>query len=185
VSKLQPRCTSKTVGDWLDDFYGSLFLPQATFTRLRSQPAPLSAALVIIIVNVLEALRTGQSIWLTPFSAASGLVGWLLLILILHRLITICQNQEPVSIATLLTLTGFASSPWIFIVPVQSLDNAWTFFLAVVVFIWFGIWQIWAAAIALGMNPRQLILLVPMGIAGGMVSIVLLANVSKLLLSFS
>jgi hypothetical protein len=141
--------------------------------------------MVVIIVNVLEALRTGQSIWLTPFNAVIGLVGWLILILILHRLITICQNKEPASIATLLTLTGFASSPWIYIVPVQSLDSAWTFFLAIVVFIWFGIWQIWAAAIALGMNPGRLCLLVPMGVAGGMVSLVLLANVSKLLLSFS
>jgi hypothetical protein len=175
----------KTPGDWLENFYGSLFLPQATFIRLRSQPDPIAAALVVVVVNILESLRSNPNLWAAPFSAIIGLGGWLILTLILHRLISIFQKQESVAIATLLTLTGYASSPWIFIAPAQSLGTSWSFLLSVAVLVWFAVWQIWAAAIALTISPWRLFLLIPFSISGGIVAIILLANVAKLLIGFS
>jgi hypothetical protein len=175
----------KTPGDWLEYFYGSLFQPQATFIKLRSQPAPQAAALVIVLVNLLEGLRVGQNPLAAPIGVLLGLGGWLILSSILHRLFTICQNQPPIAIANLLTLTGFASSPWIFIASARSLGGMWGFWLAVAVSSWFAVWQIWAAAIALSINPWRLYVLIPMSFAGGLVAIVLFANVTKLLVSFS
>jgi hypothetical protein len=145
-------------GDWLEYVYGSLFMPQATFTKLRSQPAIIPGAIVVIVANSFEAFQTGQKIWGIAAAIVLGLSGWAILTLLLQRLAAIFQPQ--VKLSTLLTLTAFASSPWIFIAPAQNFHRPWNILFVIAVMIWFAVWQVWAAAIALEINPWRLFILV-------------------------
>ncbi|MDX1976627.1 MAG: hypothetical protein SFT94_03055 [Pseudanabaenaceae cyanobacterium bins.68] len=168
---------------WLDQVYGALFQPQATFMQLRSQPVPVGAALVVALANLLESLRLGQDLPILLINLVAGLVGWFLLITILDRLVLIFSKSPEVNIPKLLTLTGFASTPWIFMACVQTLENPWRLPLALVVGTWFGIWQIWATAIALAVSPWRLLTIIPLTLVGGLVGLVLLGNFFKLIFS--
>lgn len=168
---------------WLNYFYGSLFQPQATFEQLRAKPAPLSAAIVVILANVLEGLRWGQSLPMVLVGLVAGLLGWILLISILDRLSQVFSKSPEFNIVRLLTLTGFASSPWIFMPSAQAIEAPWRLPVVLMVGIWFGIWQVWSTAIALGVSPWRLLSLIPLAMIGGSVGLVLLANLFRLFLS--
>lgn len=174
---------SRLVDYFLENVYGSLFAPQATFTYLRSNPSVIAGGLVVVLVNALEVLRLGQQAWNIPLSVSIGLVGWLIFAGLL-RLLTQVLGRT-ISLKVLLTLIGFGSTPWLFIAPALSVGGAWSRLLAIVVMGWFVVWQVWATSIALEVNRWRLLLLVPLTIFGGFVALLWTGNVFKLLFSIA
>ncbi len=174
----------QNLGTFLDRLYGVLFLPQATFEQLKSDPSLVQAATIIALVNVLETLRLNQiSIFSIIGSVISSVIGWLFFTFLLQQLASVFQKN--VQLVELLTLTGFASLPWLFMAPALSVSSAYRIPAAIAVIIWFVIWQIWSASVALGIKSWKALAIVPLAIAGGVVALIWLGNTVKLLLSIN
>lgn len=174
----------QTLGTFLDRLYGTLFLPQVTFEQLRANPNFVQAAIVIALVNILETLRLNQFlIYRIIWSVISGIIGWLFFTFLLKQLANIFQKN--VGMLELLTLTGFASLPWLFMAPALSLSPRFRVLAAISVMIWFIVWQIWSASVALGIKIWKTLAIVPLAIFGGMVALIWLGNTLKLILSIS
>jgi len=174
----------QNLGTFLDRLYGTLFLPQTTFEQLKANPSFIQAAIVIALANILETLRLDQAnffriIW----SMISGAIGWLFFTFLLKQLASVFQKQ--VTMPELLTLTGFASLPWLLMAPALSLPSRFRIPAAIAVIIWFIVWQIWSASVALSIKKRKTLVIIPMAIAGGIVALIWLGNTFKLILSIS
>lgn len=174
----------QNLGIFLDRLYGTLFLPQLTFEQLKANPSFIQAAIVIALANILETLRLDQAnlariIW----SIISGVIGWLFFTFLLKQLASVFQKQ--VTMLELLTLTGFASLPWLLMAPALSLPPRFRIPTAIAVIIWFIVWQIWSASVALEIKKRRTLVIIPMAIAGGIVALIWLGNTFKLILSIT
>ena len=174
----------QNLGTFLDRLYGTLFLPQLTFEQLKANPSFIQAAIVIALANILETLRLDQAnlariIW----SIISGVIGWLFFTFLLKQLASVFQKQ--VTMLELLTLTGFASLPWLLMAPALSLPPRFRIPAAIAVIIWFIVWQIWSASVALEIKKRRTLVIIPMEIAGGIVALIWLGNTFKLILSIT
>lgn len=174
----------QNLGTFLDRLYGTLFLPQLTFEQLKANPSFIQAVIVIALANILETLRLDQAnlariIW----SIISGVIGWLFFTFLLKQLASVFQKQ--VTMLELLTLTGFASLPWLLMAPALSLPPRFRIPTAIAVIIWFIVWQIWSASVALGIKRRRTLAIIPMAIAGGIVALIWLGNTFKLILSIT
>ena len=174
----------QNLGTFLDRLYGTLFLPQLTFEQLKANPSFIQAAIVIALANILETLRLDQAnlariIW----SIISGVIGWLFFTFLLKQLASVFQKQ--VTMLELLTLTGFASLPWLLMAPALSLPPRFRIPTAIAVIIWFIVWQIWSASVALEIKKRRTLVIIPMAIAGGIVALIWLGNTFKLILSIT
>jgi hypothetical protein len=147
---------------FLDNLYGAWFLPQQTFYRLREQPALLwQAVLVVAWVNLVDGgHRLGFAPLLLASSLISGLVGWVTLGLVLSWL-SYCLGRD-VHLSSLLLLTGFASLPWLFVAPAQSIGGSLGGVLSIMSVGWFLIWEVWATAIALNLPWWRIIGLIPL-----------------------
>jgi hypothetical protein len=179
-----PPQPSQNLGTFLDRLYGTLFLPQTTFEQLKANPAFPQAAIVIALVNILETLRLDQlAIYRIVWSAISGIIGWVFFTFLLKQLAGVFQKQ--ITMLELLTLTGFASLPWIFMAPALSLPPQSRFLAAIAVIIWFVIWQVWSASVALGIKSLKTLAIVPLAIAGGLVALIWVGNAIKLLISIT
>ena len=179
-----PSKPPQNLGMFLDRLYGTLFLPQATFEQLRTNPSFLQGATVIALVNILETLRLDQfSIYRIIWSAISGFIGWLFFTFLLKQLASVFQKN--VKLVELLTLTGFASLPWLFMAPALSLPPQFRVLTTIAVIIWFVVWQVWSASVALEIKSWKTLAIVPMAIAGGVVALIWLGNTFKLLLSIT
>ncbi len=189
IDNLEPQLptrdsTTGLAARFLEDIYGALFTPTQTFTSLKSQPSIVAGLCAIAIPNILECVRTNQSPLQIPLSLTVALVGWLVFALLIQRLATVFQRSDDlVDLKVLLTLTAFGSLPWIFIGPALSLGGQLGSILALAVMLWFLISQVRAASIAIGVSAERLLLLVPLAIAGGVVSIIWASNVIGLLVS--
>ena len=174
----------QNLGTFLDRFYGTLFLPQLTFEQLKVNPSAVQAAIVIALVNILETLRLDQfTILGIIWSVISGIIGWLFFTFLLKQLAGVFQKE--IEILDLLTLTGFASLPWLFMAPALSLPSRFRIPVAIAVIIWFIVWQIWSASVALGIKSWKALAIIPLAISGGVVALIWLGNTFKLLLSIS
>ena len=174
----------QNLGTFLDRFYGTLFLPQLTFEQLKVNPSAVQAAIVIALVNILETLRLDQfTILGIIWSVISGIIGWLFFTFLLKQLAGVFQKE--IEILDLLTLTGFASLPWLFMAPALSLPSPFRIPVAIAVIIWFIVWQIWSASVALGIKSWKALAIIPLAISGGVVALIWLGNTFKLLLSIS
>jgi hypothetical protein len=174
----------QNLGTFLDRLYGTLFLPQVTFEQLKAEPSFVQAAIVIILVNVLETLRLDQFvIYRIVWSVISGVIGWVFFTFLLKQLANVFQKN--VEMHELLTLTGFASLPWLFMAPALSLSSQFRVLAAIAVLIWFVVWQIWSASVALGIKIWKTLAIVPLAIFGGLVALIWLGNTFKLILSIS
>ena len=172
------------VGKFLDRLYGTLFLPQATFEQLKANPSFVQAAIVIALVNMLETIRLNQfSIIGIIWSVISSTIGWIFFTFLLKQLARVFQSN--IKLVELLTLTGFASLPWLFMAPALSLPIQYRTVAAIAVIIWFVVWQVWSASVGLGIKRRKALVIVPMAIAGGLVALIWLGNTIKLLLSIT
>jgi hypothetical protein len=174
----------QNLGTFLDRLYGTLFLPQLTFEQIKANPSFIQAAIVIALANILETLRLDQAnlariIW----SIISGVIGWVFFTFLLKQLASVFQKQ--VTMLELLTLTGFASLPWLLMAPALSLPPRFRIPAAIAVIIWFIVWQIWSASVALGIKRRRTLAIIPMAIAGGIVALIWLGNTFKLILSIT
>jgi hypothetical protein len=167
----------------LEDIYGTLFTPAQTFASLRSRPSIISGVCVLVLVNVLESIRTDKRPLQIVPAIVAALIGWSIFSLLLQRLATVFQRQ--INLDILLSLTAFASLPWIFIGPALSLGGEWGISVALMVILWFTVWQVWAASVAIGVSAWRLALLVPLAIAGGFVAIIWIGNSVGLLLSIA
>ncbi|TYQ30739.1 hypothetical protein [Pseudanabaena sp. UWO310] len=178
------RSPRQNLGSFLDRLYGTLFLPQATFEELKANPTFEQALIVIALVNSLETLRLERFTIFKMFgSMVSAAIGWLFFTFLLQQLASVFQKK--VEMKVLLTLTGFASLPWLFMapalsLPIQSRTNA-----AIAVIIWFIIWQVWSASVVLEIKIWKTLTIFPLAIAGGVVALIWLGNAFKLIFSIS
>jgi hypothetical protein len=171
---------TKGFGGFLDNIYGALFTPAKTFQALRAHPSLSQAIVAILLVNVLEGLRIGRASFLPPI-LISGLIGWFVFTSLLRSLAEVFQYK--IGLKELLTLTAFGSMPWIFMGPALSLAPPTRTLVAIAVMIWFAIWQVWAASVAIGTTSWRLLSVIPLAIAGGFVSLIWAGNAFKLLFS--
>lgn len=179
-----PPQPPQNLGTFLDRLYGTLFLPQSTFEQLRANPSLWQAAIVIALVNILETLRINQfSIFRMIWSVISSLIGWLFFTFLLKQLAAVFQKD--IKLVNLLTLTGFASLPWLFMAPALSLPSQLRILVAIAVIIWFIVWQVWSASVALEIRNWKALAIVPLAVSGGIVALIWLGNTFKLLLSIS
>jgi hypothetical protein len=174
----------QNLGTFLDRLYGTLFLPQVTFEQLKTNPSFVQAAIVIALVNILETLRLDQfAIYRILWSVISGFIGWVFFTFLLKQLANVFQKK--IEMRELLTLTGFASLPWLFMAPALSLSPQFRVLAAIAVLIWFIVWQVWSASVALGIKIWKTLAIVPLALFGGIVSLIWLGNTFKLILSIS
>ncbi|MBD2105053.1 hypothetical protein [Leptolyngbya sp. FACHB-261] len=169
---IQPRPSS-----FLDNLYGVWFKPKATFQSLRQFPPVGQAAAVVVLVKLLEVLRTTEGSFapLVMIGAAlQGLAGWVLLTSLLNALAYVFGRA--VALPIVLSLTGFASVPWLLIAPALALGPPLSGFLVLAVLLWFVVWQVWAAAVAFELPRQQLALLIPLTLVGGLVALGWLVN---------
>lgn len=179
-----PPQSPQNLGTFLDRLYGTLFLPKVTFEQLKANPSFVQAAIVIALVNILETLRLDQpTIFGVIWSVISSAIGWLFFTFLLKQLAGVFQKNVPMP--ELLTLTGFASLPWLFMAPALSLPPQYRVLAAIAVIIWFIFWQIWSASVALEIKSWKTLAIVPLAIAGGVVATIWLGNTLKLLLSIT
>jgi hypothetical protein len=182
-SDVNPQ-SPQNLGTFLDRLYGTLFLPQATFEQLRAEPNFVQAAIIIALVNILETLRLDQFvIYRVIWSVISGFIGWVFFTFLLKQLANVFQKN--VEMRELLTLTGFASLPWLFMAPALSLSSQFRVLAAIAVMLWFVVWQIWSASVVLGIKIWKTLAIVPLAIFGGIVALIWLGNTLKLILSIS
>jgi hypothetical protein len=181
---IQPTKPLHSIGEFLDRLYGTLFLPQTTFEQLKANPSFVQAAIVIGLVNILETIRLNQfTIFGGIGSVISSVIGWIFFTFLLKQLASVFQQN--IKLVELLTLTGFASLPWLFMAPALSLPTQYRTIAAISVIIWFIIWQVWSASVGLGIKRRKALVIIPMAIAGGLVALIWLGNTVKLLLSIT
>jgi hypothetical protein len=158
-------------------------LPQVTFEQLKANPSFVQALVVIALVNILETLRLDQFFIFKIISVISGIIGWLFFTYLLKQLASVFQKN--VTMPELLTLTGFASLPWLFIAPALSLPPQFRGLAAIAVIIWFIVWQIRSASVALDIKSWKTLAIVPLAIAGGIVALIWLGNTVKLIMSIT
>lgn len=184
AESVTPPSPPQNLGTFLDRLYGTLFLPQVTFEQLNAHPSFVQAAIVIALVNALETIRLDHlSIVRIIGSVIGGSIGWVFFTFLLKQLANVFQKN--VEMLELLTLTGFASLPWIFMAPALSLPPQSRFLGAIAVIIWFIVWQVWSASVALGIKSWKTLAIIPLAIAGGIVALIWLGNTIKLLVSIS
>jgi hypothetical protein len=164
----------QSLGTFLDRLY----------EQLKANPNFVQAAIVIALVNILETLRLDQfAIYRILWSVISGGIGWLFFTFLLKQLANVFQKK--IEMQELLTLTGFASLPWLFMAPALSLSPQFRVLAAIAVLIWFIVWQVWSASVALGIKIWKTLAIVPLALFGGIVSLIWLGNTFKLILSIS
>ncbi|MCS6959277.1 MAG: hypothetical protein RMK91_04430 [Pseudanabaenaceae cyanobacterium SKYGB_i_bin29] len=164
---------------FLDDIYGTLFLPHQTLTALKEQSTVWRGALVVALVNLLEGLRSGGGTILLQL--VTGLGGWYGLCWLLERLGHSLGKE--VNLDRVLTLTGFASLPWLFFAPALNLGGGIGVVCGLAVVLWFVLWQLKAVAIALELQIGRVFALIPLAFAGTVVAFSLLFNGVGLLLT--
>jgi hypothetical protein len=144
----------------------------------------VQAFAVIVLVNILETLRLDQFVISSiVWSVISGTIGWIFFTFLLKQLANVFQRD--VAILKLLTLTGFASLPWLFMAPALSLPPQFRVFAAIAVMIWFVVWQVWGASVALEIKIWKTLAIGPLALFGGLVALIWLGNTLKLILSIS
>ncbi|MEN9206036.1 MAG: YIP1 family protein [Thermostichales cyanobacterium DRC_bins_46] len=167
------------MGSLLDSLYGVLVQPGATFAQLRQKPQVTEAALIVLLVNALGTSDLSPTSLLA--AALAGGMGWLTLNGILW-LLAYSLGRDPCW-SGLLTLTGYASVPWLLWSPAQAWGPVVGGVLGLGVGVWLGVWQLWAASVALGIPVQRWGWVVVLPFLGVGVGMTWLGNVLGLLLS--
>jgi hypothetical protein len=155
----------------LDNIYGAWFLPERTFRALRQQPVLWQAFVVVGLLNVLEAIRrSGASLPSMVLAVLMGSLGWVSLAALL-QLLAFCFGRAAPSFPALLCLTGFAGLPWLLLGPAQSLGGVAGSLLGLAALLWFAVWQVRAAAVALDLEWWRLVGLIPLTFLGGILAL--------------
>ncbi|MGK7908500.1 MAG: YIP1 family protein [Synechococcus sp.] len=153
----------------LDNIYGAWFFPDRTFRFLRDNPPIWQAGSITILLNVLDAGRRGGfSLLILLAAAISGLVGWVILGALLRGL-AYTFNLDP-RFDSVLVLIAFGGLPWIFLAPAQALGGPLGALGGLAALVWFAVWELRAAAIALEIPWERLIWIVPLAFVGGIVA---------------
>jgi hypothetical protein len=156
------------VNDFLEHCYGSWFTPQETFERLALDPPVIQAAVVVAGVNLLEGLRLGGGIY-PFFQVLGGGLGWAILNGLLWGLLTLVGQN--LSYSRLLTLTGFASLPWLLVPAAQLLGGPVGELCILLLLVWFVALQTWAVSVATALDWWRIALLLPMTFVGALVAL--------------
>ncbi len=117
--------------NFLDNFYGTLFTPSATFNEISKNPQILQGFMAIIFVNILKPMtdfhiqnylrETPLLILKIFFSVLGALTLWILTAVLIHLAAKFFSRET--KITTVLTLTGFAYFPQIFIGPIELIKS--------------------------------------------------------------
>jgi len=159
VEDTAPNPPSPRLDTFLDRVYGALFLPKATLVQLQATPAVAQGAAIVVALNGLEAVATESS---PVLKIILGLGGWLGLCGLGRGIAWVLQKE--VSLKTLLTLTAFASLPWLLVGPAQNFPPPFSPLALLGVWAWYLWLQIQAIAQALQLTPSRLWLLPPLGL---------------------
>ncbi len=161
---------------FLDHLYGVWFTPQQTFKSLKAEPALAQAIVVVIALNLID---IGRRSGLTPTSAwavlgilwglITGVIGWLLIAGLL-RWLAFCFNRQT-HLVEILSLTGFASIPWIFLAPAQAIGGAVGVLLGLAAIVWFWASELYAIAVALDQPWNRVVGLVPLTFLAGFLAL--------------
>ncbi|MGQ9836942.1 MAG: YIP1 family protein [Cyanobacteriota bacterium] len=169
----------------LDNIYGAWFMPERTFRALREQPVLWQAFVVVALLNSLDAIRrTEASLPEVMLAVLTGVLGWVTLTGLL-QLLAFCFRRSAPSFAALLCLTGFAGLPWLLLGPAQSLGGVAGSLLGLAALLWFVVWQVRAAAVALDLEWWRLLGLIPLTFLGGIIALSWLTSSIFALVSLS
>lgn len=115
--------------DFLENFYGVLFLPDAAFDKLKENPPLFQGFLIVIFVSLLNPVLhfnqdsgIGWLIFNIFGSITSGIISWLFFASFLEILASIFKQSGKMRI--FLTLSAFALIPWILRAPVELFKAA-------------------------------------------------------------
>ncbi|MGQ9864754.1 MAG: YIP1 family protein [Pseudanabaenaceae cyanobacterium] len=171
VEDTAPRPPASQLDTFLDRVYGVLFLPKATLAQLSETPAVAQGAFLVVALNGLEAIATDSS---PVLKILFGLGGWLALCGLAWGLAWVLQKE--VSLATLLTLTAFASLPWLLVAPAQNFPPPLSSLALFGVWTWYLWLQVQAIAFPLQLTPSRLWLLPPLGVGTLIATLILLGD---------
>lgn len=155
--------------DVLDSFYNVLFHPVQEFRRISEDTPTDSRWLVVSLMFVLLVSAFGPIvlfadgkdhdlmglIYKIPMSAVSGLLLWVLMAGIIALLAYVFMGSS--RFKTFLTLSGYATLPWVFLGPVVLLKTGlggFGTFIGVVAGLSIWLWSVVLFALALGHTYR-------------------------------
>ena len=115
--------------DFLENFYGVLFSPDATFNKLKENTPLLQGFFIVIFISLLNPIlhfnQDSGFFWLifNIFgSITSGIISWLFFASFLEILASVFKQSGKMRI--FLTLSAFALIPWILRAPVELFKAA-------------------------------------------------------------
>lgn len=146
------------MSNFLDNFYGTIFSPNETFSRLRENPPLLQGFFVVLFISILSPLIKSAFphnfilffIYFLGifFTAIGGVIIWIFFALFLDINSRIfCKTGK---IKEILTLSAFALLPWIFIAPTSLIKEGgifgviWGALFTLAIWLWASILVIFA-----------------------------------------
>lgn len=153
---------------FFDYCFGSWFEPRTAFARLAEDLPLWQAVGIVALVNLVEGFRVGGAVG-AFFQVPSGLIGWLVLNGLLW-LFAILVNQK-IAYARLLTLTGFASLPWLLVAPAALLGGPIGGIGLLLALLWFVGLQTWAVSVAMAWPWWRVALLIPLTFVAALVAL--------------
>ncbi len=156
------------MNNFLDHCYGSWFEPKTWFTAQTNELSIWEGVAAVVLVNALEGLRL-NGLGGIFFQTLGGLLGWVILNSLLWLLLTALGRT--VALLRLLTLTGFASLPWLLVAPVAVLGGGLGNFGLSLVLVWFIGLQTWAVAVATDLAWWRVLLLLPLTFLGALLAL--------------
>lgn len=162
--------------DILEKIYGTLFTPAPTFEYLRTHMPLGEAALVVLTINLFEGWRQAGELSISTIAVqvSVGTVGWLVLAGIV-KLMAVALDR-PVPYQAILTLSAFGGLPWLLTGPAQAVGGVAGSVLTVIAVLWFVSLEVWAVAVALGIDWWRSLLFVPLAFVGSLVAGIWVGN---------
>ncbi len=146
------------MNSFLANFYGTLFAPSATFNESAKNPQVLQGFIAIVFINILKTVTNSNiqgSLREAPllvlkifFSVFGALILWFLTAVIIHIAAKFFNRET--KILAILTLTGFACIPQIFLAPIELIKNggAGGYLLGILMGITIQIWTLYLIFLA-------------------------------------
>ncbi len=161
------------MSNFLDNCFGSWFEPGVTFERLALDPPLVQAAGIVVAVNLLDGFSR-NGLGGAILQGVAGGAGWLVLNGLVYLLLTTLGQRTDYQ--RLLTLTGFASLPWLLVAPAHILGGSLGQVVILIVLVWFVALQTWAVAQATALAWWRVAVLIPLTFLGALVALVWTIN---------
>ncbi len=164
--------TPRPARTFLDTLFGAWFMPRYTFGYLKQSPIVWQAVLVVAFINVVDTGRQSGFSWESLdsliASTVTGLAGWTFMAGLL-ALLGYAMGRN-VSFPVVLTLTGFASLPWLLLAPAQAFGAPWGALFGLGVVGWFWVSELIAIATAFEQDWWRVVWLAPLAFAAALIA---------------